>query len=177
MTINLKKRISKRERYALYAAVFVIGAFVLIQFIVTPMMNKKTRLIRELDIKTKTLVEMQQLKAEYEALNRGADMAAINFENRDEGFTLFSFLDRLSGRAGIKAHITYMKPTTVKEEHFTLSQVELKLKAINLKQLTTYLYMIETSKNMVFVRRLSIAQSSNPQGYIDVIMQVETFEM
>lgn len=121
---------------------------------------------------------MQILKTEYETLNRQNDLSKINFNRRDRGFTLFSFLDRLSGQAGIKDHITYMKPSTAgsKDNAYKLSQVELKLKAVNLKQLASYLYMIETSKNMIFVKRLSVTQSSKPEGFIDVIMQVETYE-
>ncbi len=179
MKLNLKKTLSKRERYAVYAALLFVGIFIITQFVVSPMINKKKRLIRELDVKTKTLMEMRVLKAEYDALTKQADMTDIDFKNREKGFTLFSFLDKLSGHAGIKDHITYMKPSTTnaKDGSFKLSQVELKLKAINLKQLTSYLYMIETSKNMVFVKRLSVAQSTNPEGFIDVVMQVETYEI
>ena len=121
---------------------------------------------------------MTELKSEYDTLNRQTDLSKINFNKRDRGFTLFSFLDRLSGQAGIKDHITYMKPTTTggKNNAYKLSQVELKLKSVNLKQLTSYLYMIETSKNMIFIKRLSVTQSSKPEGFIDVILQVETYE-
>lgn len=179
MKLNLKKTLSKRERYAIYAACLFVGIFVVSQFIVSPLINKKKRLIRDLDVKTKILSEMQVLKSEYEALNKQADMTSIDFNKREKGFTLFSFLDKLSGQAGIKDHINYMKPSTTnaKDGSFKLSQVELKLKAIDLKQLTSYLYMIETSENMVFVKRLSVAQSTNPDGFIDVVMQVETYEI
>jgi general secretion pathway protein M len=178
MEFHLKKKLTRRERYAVYAAGIAVLVFLLLQFIAFPLVENRKRLEKSLAIKTKTLQEMQRLKSEYEALNGQSAFSGIDFSQREKGFTLFSFLDKLSGQAGIKDHITYMKPSDTGGEtgEYKLSQVELKIKALNLKQLATYLYMIETSKNRVFVKRLSLTQSSNPDGFIDVVLQVETYE-
>lgn len=178
MKLNIRKKLSKREKFSLVAACAAVGVFIVWQLMVSPLLTSKNRLERNLDAKTKILTEMRLLKAEYDVAGNQADISKINFSSREKGFTLFSFLDKLSGQAGIKDHIAYMKPsTTVLDDAYKLSQVEIKLSAINLKQLTSYLYMIETSKNMVFVKRISVDQSSKPQGYIDVVMQVETYEI
>jgi len=86
-------------------------------------------------------------------------------------------LDQLAGEAGIKDHIAYMKPSKSRPKNspYNLSMVELKLQGISIKQLTPYLYMVETSKNMVFIRRISITKTGK-EGMIDAILQVETFE-
>jgi general secretion pathway protein M len=179
MKLNIRKKLSKREKFSLVAACAAVGIFIVWQLMVSPLLTSKKRLERNLDAKTKILTEMRLLKAEYDAAGNQADISKINFSSREKGFTLFSFLDKLSGQAGIKDHIAYMKPsaTVLEDDAYKLSQVEIKLSAINLKQLTSYLYMIETSKNMVFVKRISVDQSSKPQGYIDVVMQVETYEI
>ena len=52
----------------------------------------------------------------------------------------------------------------------------MKLDAITLEQLTTYLYGIETSKNMVMVKKLSISKKEKNEGLVNVILQVETPE-
>lgn len=118
------------------------------------------------------------MKEEYEAINKQSDLSKVNLSNREKGFTLFSFLDKLSGQAGIKDHIEYMKPSSNPSDDGSckLSQVELKIGTINLKQLTSYLHMIETSENSVFVKRISISQTTKPEGFIEVIMLVETIE-
>jgi general secretion pathway protein M len=178
MKLQFKKKLTRREKAALVAAFTAVGIFIAWQFMASPVLNSKKRLERNLDAKTRILAEMRLLKADYESLGNQNDLSRINFGTREKGFTLFSFLDKLSGQADIKEHIAYMKPTTTvpKDGAFKLSQVEIKLSAVNLKQLTSYLYMIETSKNMVFVKRISMDQSSRPEGFIDVIMQVETYE-
>ena len=53
----------------------------------------------------------------------------------------------------------------------------MKLQTITMEQLTTYLYKVETSKNEVNVKRISIAKAGKQAGYIDAVLQVETFEI
>jgi general secretion pathway protein M len=52
----------------------------------------------------------------------------------------------------------------------------MKLDGITLEQLTSYLYGIETSKNMVIVKKLSISKKEKNDNFVNVILQVETLE-
>ena len=92
---------------------------------------------------------------------------------------MFSFLDQLAGEAGVKDRISYMKPSTKVEKNspYKISRVEMKLDAITLKQLTTYLYGVETSKNMVDIKRISISKKDKKQGLLTAVLQVETLEI
>ncbi len=174
MAIKLKKR----ERYAIYAAGVFICIFVGLQFIVFPFLDKREQVQRSLQVKTRILADMVLLKTEYESLRNQADSAKSRFSKRPRGFTLFSFLDDLAGKARIKSNITYMKPSisTQKNSPYKLSLVEMKLQAVTLNQLTTYLHMVETSPNMVRVKRLSILKKENQKSGINVVLQVETLE-
>jgi general secretion pathway protein M len=172
------KKLTKREKYAIYALSGVIFLFILFQFIVFPSIDKRKRLERTLRIKEDILSEMMTLKSDYDAIEKRTSLAKVRFENREKGFTLFSFLDRLTGKARIKEYVTYMKPSTTvqKNNSYKISQVEMKLKGLTLQQLTTYLYMVETSKNMVNIKRLSISKTGKQEGFIDAVLQVETVE-
>jgi len=172
------KKLTRREKNSLLAASGVLLLFVLMQFIVLPAFNKRERLGRSLLAKTEILEKMIALKSEHNAIMQRSDLSKSHFKNREKGFTLFSFLDRLSGNAGIKNHITYMKPSTAvqKNSPYKISQVEMKLQSITLQQLTAYLHMIETSKNTVNIKRLSISKTKKQEGYINAVLQVETFE-
>lgn len=173
------KKLTRREKYAIYAASGIICLFIIMQFIVLPVFNKQDRLKRSLKIKTKNLQHMIDLKSEHDTIIQRTDLSKGHFENREKGFTLFSFLDKLSGKAGIKDHITYMKPSTTvqKNSPYKTSRVEMKLRGLTLQQLTVYLHMVETSKNMVNVKRLSISKTGKPEGFIDAVLQVETSEI
>jgi len=174
MAIKLKKR----ERYAIYAAGVFICLFVGLQFIVFPFMDKREQVQRALEAKTRILADIVLLKAEYESLHRRTDLTKSKFSKRPRGFTLFSFLDDLAGKARIKSNITYMKPSTSMQKNspYKLSLVEMKLQAVTLNQLTTYLHMVETSPNMVRVKRLSILKKENQKNGINVVLQMETLE-
>lgn len=172
------KKLTKREKYAVYALSGAILLFILIQFIVFPSIDKRKRLKRTLQVKEDALLEMIALKSDYEAIEKRTNLAKVRFENREKGFTLFSFLDRLTGKARIKEYVTYMKPSTTvqKNNSYKISQVEMKFKGLTLKQLTAYLHMVETSKNMVHIKRLSISKTGKQEGFIDAVLQVETVE-
>ncbi len=175
----MTKNLTRREKYSLYAVSGIICVFIIMQFIVFPVFDKRRRLERTLQVKTKILQQMIALKSEYDAVMRRTDLSKVHFENREKGFTLFSFLDKLSGKAGIKDRITYMKPSTTvqKNSPYKTSRVEMKLRGLTLQQLTVYLYMVETSKNMVNVKRLSISKGGKQKGFIDAVLQVETSEL
>ena len=121
---------------------------------------------------------MRRLQAEYKTLQEKLQLSQISIGKREKGFTLFSFMDQLAGQAGIKDRISYMKPsnTAQKNSNYRLSRVEMKIDGVTLEQLTNYLYGIETSKNMVIVKKLSISKKEKNEGLINVILQVETVE-
>jgi len=175
----MKKKLTRREKYALYGASGILCLFIIMQFIALPVFDKQDRLKRGLEVKTKILQHMIALKSEHDAIIQRTDLSKVHFENREKGFTLFSFLDRLSGKAGIKDQITYMKPssTVQKNSPYKTSRVEMKLQGLTLEQLTVYLHMVETSKNMVIVKRLSISKTGKQEGFIDAVLQVETSEI
>ena len=172
------KKLTKREKYAVYALSGAILVFIIIQFIVFPSIDKKKRLKRELRVKSNILNEMIALKSDYGEIEKRTQASSARFASREKGFTLFSFLDRLTGEAGIKEYVTYMKPSTTvqKNSPYKISQVEMKLQGLSLQQLTDYLYMVETSKNMIYIKRLSIVKTGKQEGFMDAVLQVETVE-
>ena len=172
-------QLTQRERYAIYAASVLICLFVLMQFIVFPFFDRRERVARAIEVKTKILEDMLILKSEYDAINKKTESAKGRFAKKKTGSTLFSFLDKLAGEAGIKENIAYMKPSTSaqKNSQYRISTVELKLQNIILKQLVSYLHKVETSNNMVRVKRLSISKTGKDVGFINAVLQVETVEI
>jgi len=172
-------QLENREKYLLYCALCFICVFILMQFIVFPLIEKKDRLNRSLQVKTKILEDIYLLKSEYQEINQNDKTLKSGFAKREKGFTLFSFIDKIAGEVGIKDHISYMKPSTKQQKNSNLkiSLIEMKIKALTLQQLTSYLYRIETSDNKVYITKMSILKTSKPEGFINAILQVETIEV
>ena len=179
MNLNKLKNLNKREKYAVYATSGLIAFFILIHVIISPISNKRERLTRTLQAKTKTLEEMRILQSEYGIIRERAGLSKKRFEARNKDFTLFSFLDRLADKSGIKNHISYMKPSTSAREKsgYKISKVEMKLQSITLKQLTSYLHGVETSKNAVSIKRISIVKTGIKEEYVNAVLQIETVEI
>ena len=79
----------------------------------------------------------------------------------------------MAAEAEVKDNIAYMKPSDAAGEG-VLQQimVEMKLKAINLKQLVAFLERVESPENIVELKRISIQENKKQEGTLDVIMQV-----
>lgn len=173
------KKMNKRERYAIALAAGIIGIFLVVTLVVEPFLNRKDRLRNNLNEKTAILEQMRQLQTEYNTLTQKAEMSKSLYSRRQRGFKLNSFLVQLAGEAGIKDRISSMKPTTKidRTSRYKISRVEMKLDAITLEQLATYLYGVETSKNMVDITKISISKKDKKQGLLTAILQVETVEI
>ncbi|MGD9056734.1 MAG: type II secretion system protein GspM [Desulfobacterales bacterium] len=175
--LNLKK-LNRRDKYIVYGVGCVLALLVIVQFIIRPFFENKKQLERSLQTRKVELKQMRELQAEYRALKGKMQMSQVRVNKRQKGFTLNSFLVQTAGQVGIKDRISSIKPTTTaqKNSNFKLSRVEMKLDAISLEQLTAFLHGVETSKNMVMVKKLSISKKDKKEGLINVIMQVETIE-
>jgi len=172
-------KLSRREKVAVGIGIAFVGIFLLVKLAIFPLVDARARLQRSLVANTRAFDEIQQLRMRYLALQQRAEQSKTQFNRRKRGFTLFSFLDTLAGQVGIKERITYMKPSSSKQKDtpYTLSLVEMKLNGVSLDQITKFLYRIETSRNMIHIRRLSLNKKEEKGGLLNVILQVETFEV
>ncbi len=171
-------QINQREKIGLITAGVVLALFVLWQWGFSPYLARIDQRAKQVIGKEKTLTEMAVLKEEYQQLKRQTDQLRNEVSNRDPNFSLYAFLDRLSGRAGLKNHIDYMKPSSrvESENGLTVSAVELKFLAITLEQLTEYLQLVEHNDLMVSVQRAAVVQSGKTAGLLDATLMVETYE-
>ncbi|NNL77878.1 MAG: hypothetical protein HKO68_16220 [Desulfobacterales bacterium] len=174
------KKLNKRERYVIFGVAGVIGFLLIATLIVGPFLSRNDKLKRNLEAKAAMLEQMRRLQSEYIDLTQRAKLSKSQFQGRQKGFTLYTFCNRLAGSSGInKDRISYMKPTKKddKNSSFKISRVEMKFEAITLEQLTTYLYGVETSKNKIDIKKISISKKDKKQGLITAILQVETVEI
>ena len=52
----------------------------------------------------------------------------------------------------------------------------MKLEGITLKQLVKYLYRIESPKDVIFIKRISIKENRKESGLLDVVLNVLTLQ-
>ena len=170
-------KLATREKYLISAAAVCIAVFLLFQFLIFPFFESRRRTASGLKAKEKGLDEIMKLSAKYHTYQRGSQGIQQALARRKKGFTLFSFLEDAAGKAQVKTHIKYMKPSTSSGTGpYKESMVEMKLEAITLGQLAGYLYRIESPDDLVNIKRISINENKKKQGYLDAIVQVLTFQ-
>lgn len=172
-------KLNRREKISVIAAVTAITVFLIMQLLVFPLFDANARLSRTLSTRQQELEQMRSLQEAYRKTTEKAERAQRYLKSRKPGFTLFSFLETLAGQTGLKSHIAYMKPTTTtqKDSPYRLSMVEMKLQEITMSQLLAYLHGIETSPDMIAIKRLSISKDEQNADLISTVFQVETLEM
>ncbi|MGB5987263.1 MAG: hypothetical protein WBG37_18305 [Desulfobacterales bacterium] len=165
-----------RRRIWIFGGLGLLICLVVFYYLFSSLQARRTRLKRALAAKQQTIAQMHQLRAQYESAMAAAARYRAQISQREQEFTLFSFLDRLAGQAGIKANISYMKPSTtaLEDSDLSLESVELKFQAVTLKQITAYLHLLETSPTGALVRRLSLSRVGEDKFYLDAILLVET---
>ena len=170
-------RLARREKYLVSAAASSVAIFLLLQFLIFPFFETRRRLQRSVSAKEEGLKEILRLSSDYLSHRERTQGVQEVLARRDKGFALFSFLEKSAGDAGVKAHIKYMKPSvSTGPGPYKESLVEMKLEAITLQQLISYLYGIESPDDAVSIKRLSIDENRRKSGSLDAILQVLTFQ-
>jgi general secretion pathway protein M len=169
-------QLSRREMLTLAAGVIFIVCVVVYQFVLSPYIEARSRLQSSIARKQTELIEIKKLQQQYSELRVEEGGIKANLAKREQGFTLFTFLDQQAEKARIKPQIKYMKPSVISGDGpLDESLVEIKLQEVTLERLVHFLRLTESDKNVVSVRRLSVQTSAKEQGYLDVILQIVTF--
>ncbi|PIE56563.1 MAG: hypothetical protein CSA34_02810 [Desulfobulbus propionicus] len=169
--------LTSRDKSALLVGGGCLVIFCLLQFVLFPVLDKRERLQRAINRDSEGVATMKTLSVELQSLSSQNSALVARLGKRNPNFSLFSFLEKSAGSSGVKAHIDYMKPSEVSgDERLEQSLVEMKLKAIGLGQLVTFLQHIESPENLVGIKRIAIQENSRETGALDVILQVVSVE-
>jgi len=177
-SLSLPFHLQRRDKIILIAVGVGLGLFIVAQLMVFPILDRRARLYSQVVTQTRALAQMNTLKAEYEKITRHAQQSELKLKSRAKGFTLFSFLDTLAGKSGIKQNIAYMKPSTtqMKSAPHALSIVEMRINMLTMEQLVNFLHGVETSANLIWIKRISIAKDEKEGDLINAVVQVETYQ-
>ena len=167
-----------REKTVLLGGIVFVLCFFVLQIVIMPLWEARTNLETSIERKTVELEKIEQLQVEYQQLKVQEGGIQARIAERSPGFTLFTFLDKQVTKAKVKKQIKYMKPSTEEgDDNINESMVEMKLQRITLKALVSFIMLVESEENVVSIRRISVQESGNEQGYLDVVLQIITYEL
>ncbi len=170
------EKLDSREKWVLFGGIGFVLCFLLLQLVILPVLDARSKLEKSIAREKQDLIEIKALQQEYRTLKSQEGTIQARINERGSGFTLFTFLDQQANEAKVKKQIKYMKPSTIQGDELNEAMVEMKLQQITLTDLVNFLRLVESEKNVVFIRRISIQESGDTQGYFDSILQIVTFE-
>ncbi|MDD3815619.1 MAG: type II secretion system protein GspM [Desulfocapsaceae bacterium] len=169
-------KLEKREKRAVLAGALFLFCFALFHFAVAPLIQARQQTQKALITKNEDIIKIHQLQKEYRKLQAQAVEIQDRLQKRPSSFTLFSFIEEQATKAKVKQQINSMTPSTSEGEGpLQESRVDLKLERILLQQLVDFLQQVESTDNVVVIKRLSIQENSKEEGTLDAVMQIITF--
>jgi general secretion pathway protein M len=169
-------KLGGREKLVIIAGGVAVALLLFYRFGLSPTLERLRMLDRLVAIKERDLHQMRTLRETYLAQKRLMEEVNRSLTQRGQDFAIFSFLEDLANRTGIKNNIKSMTPAlTTPGELFRESSVEMRLEGIALQQLTRYLFDIERAPQLLRVRRMHIKPRPADPDLLDVIFQVSTF--
>ena len=168
--------ISHQDKKALIVCVGFLMAFIGIQFVLLPAIDKKKELSQRVTSKEASLKELVTLENEYIKLSGSSRVKITALSGRDKDFTLFSFLDTLAEKSGVKDNVAYIKPSsrTLNDKAYAISMVKIKLDALYLKELVEFIHGVEISRNNVQIKSISLSKTGKDNALLDAIVEAET---
>jgi general secretion pathway protein M len=96
---------------------------------------------------------------------------------RPPEFALFSYLEKRAGDAGVKTNIRSMNPLkSSRTGAYEETAVEMKMDKLTMKQLTDFLYLVESPEEMIRTRKISIVKMKESPEYLSLLLQVFTYQ-
>lgn len=170
-------RLERRERMFVWGGVVFVLGFLLFQGVVSPYLEASQRLERALQRQQNDLLEMQILQTEYRELKRRQGEITRLIQQRERGFSLFSFLEQQADGVKLKNRVAYMKPSTSElDDNLQESAVEMKMEQITLGQLVDFLASVESADRVVLIKRLAVQKNKKESDLLDMVVNIVTFE-
>jgi general secretion pathway protein M len=171
------EQLTKSQKQIVIAGLVFTAAALLVQFAAVPYFEARQKVSGAIAGREKALRELATLGAEYGVLRQRSEEIRQVLERRPPGFALFSYLEKRAGDAGVKTNIKSINPLkSAQAEAYEESAVEMRLDKLTMKQLTDFLYLVESREELVRIRKMSVVKMKESPEYLSVLLQVFTYQ-
>jgi len=176
MIAFFRDKLDKKQRYiAAFGAAFVLLTLIF-EFALVPFWDAKEKINKSIVNNTKTLEEMIRIDAQF--AGQEAEIAGIKraLASRSADFTLFAFLEKKAAQTNVKGGIKQMN--SVRGEHsefFEETLVDMKLEKITMKQLTDFLYYVESPAEMVRIKKITVSKMKESPEYLSAGLLIASY--
>ena len=171
------QRLQPREQVVLVLGGVATVGILLYAYVLDPALERYRDLDRLIRIKAQQLERVRALQAEYQALSQAYQRLEQQATRAQKGFSPLSFMESLSARAGIQDRVLSMKPRFFPlEKGFREATVEIRAERLTLKEILTYLRLIEDSGKPIRIKTLQIKKRFDEPSRADLTLVVASTE-
>ncbi len=170
-------QLTKNQKLTVTAGVVFAVAVLLIQFVLFPYFEARQKVRRAVAANEKVLREIAVLGVEYGVIRQRSEEIRQVIERHPPGFALISYLENKAGEAQIKTNIRSMNPLpSTTAGAYEETAVEMKMDKLTMKQITDFLYLVESPEEMIRVRKISLGKMKESPEYLSALIQVFTYQ-
>jgi general secretion pathway protein M len=171
------EQLTKSQKQTVIVGLVFAAAAVLVQFAVFPYFDARQKTMGAIAASEKTLRELANLSAEYGILRQRSEEIRRVIERRPPGFALFSYLEKRAADTGVKTNIKSINSLkSAQQGAYEETAVEIRLDKLTMKQLTDFLYRVESREDLVRIRKMSIGKMKESPEYLSVLIQAFTYQ-
>jgi len=170
-------KLGARERLIVLGGAGIAVAVLLVQFVILPFWEEKTRVAKALDAQEKLLAEMHAKLADYRLIKRDMDLIQRALASRPPGFTLNGFVDRKAREAGVRANVRAINPSRgASAGAYEEALADVSLERITMRQLVQFLHKADSPRDAVRIRKLTVRKSLESPEYLTATVQLATYQ-
>jgi len=167
---------AKQRKLVAGAAIFVLIALIL-EIVVFPFWEAKAKLTKAIQVNQKKLNEMSKLDAEFTLQEAAMAKIKRSMSARSADFTLFAYLEKKATQANVRGRIKQMNSSKgIQFVSLEESLIDMKLEKITIKQLTDFLYFVESPADLVRIKKITINKMKESPEYLSAQLQISSFQ-
>jgi len=174
---DLWDQLTRSQKYTLTAGLVFAGAALLVQFALLPYLDSRQKVRTAIAANEKTLRELSALGAEYDVLRARSEQIKRSIEGRPPGFALPAYLGKKAEEAAVNRNVRSIHPLKPSPAGlYEETAVEMKLDHLTMRQLSDFLYLLESPEEMVRIRKASVVRMKESPEYLGVSIQVVIYQ-
>ncbi len=170
------KNLDVKQRYIVAFGAAFVGVALLLEFAVFPLWDARAKMKKSIAGNTKKLEEVLKLDAEFALQDAKIAQIKQAMASRRADFTLFSHLEKKAQAAQVKGSIRQMTSVPgLKSAAFEEALVDMKLDKLTIRQLTDFLFQVESPAEMIKIKRITVGKMKESPEYISAQLLIVSY--
>jgi general secretion pathway protein M len=169
-------KLDTKQRYIVAGGAAFVLVVLLLKFAVFPVWDAKAKMKKSILTNSKKLEEVVKIDTEFAAYDAKIMRIKRALASRRADFTLFAYLEKKAVLANVKGSIKQMNSVQgVKSPSFEETLIDLKLEKITIKQMTDFLYEVESPSEMIKIKRITVNKMKESPEYISAQLLIASY--